>query len=202
MLCQKFLGVFLVKFLLSGKLPTVRDQSFLLLLGIHLSTFFYFHSKHGKGFMNRLMKSDTRLVIQETFKGYGKGISLLSSINKGFKLETNLIYFIFVIIVRCSASSTAKAIFLSKLIKRKKKPIKFNKTKINFVFNSIPTIIVYLVIVALRYHLTKEVTSSLEQTVTNFFVIFMTMSRFVRSLCKILKLQQRKTKRKIKREKL
>jgi len=100
------------------------------------------------------MKSDTRLVLQETFKGYGKGISLLSSINKGFKLETNALYFILVIIIRCLASSTFKVIFLAKILKRKK--FKLKKTKINFVFNAIPTIITYIVIIMVRHIMPSE----------------------------------------------
>lgn len=144
------------------------------------------------------MKSDTRLVLQETFKGYGKGISLLSSINKGFKLETNALYFIFVIVVRCLASSIFKVVFLSKVLGRKK--FKLKKTKVNFVFNAIPTIIAYLVLIFVKSLLSPEYREGLEESITFFFVCFMMMTRLIRSFWKVLNLRKRKDKKKIKAE--
>ncbi len=144
-MCQKFLGLLIVKMMLTWELPTLRDQSFLFLLGLHLSTFFYFHTRHGKGMMKRIMKSKVRYVLQETFKGYGKSLNLLSAIHKALKLQADPIYFIFVLVVRCSISSIFKSFILKVLIKRKN--FKLKRAKTNLIFNAIPSIIVYLAIV-------------------------------------------------------
>eukprot|EP00347_Sterkiella_histriomuscorum_P015418 403357098 len=198
LLCQKFMSIFIVKILLTGSFPSIIDSSFFLLFGLHLSSFFYFHSHHGKKFLGWIMKSDTRLVLQETFKGYGKGISLLSSIYKGFKLDTNPLYFIMVIVIRCLASSTFKVIFLSKILGKKK--FKLKKTKVNFVFNAIPTIIAYFMICLVKMLLSRENGQGLEEGITFFFVCFMMFTRMIKSFWKILNLRKRKDKKKMKKE--
>jgi hypothetical protein len=144
------------------------------------------------------MKSELRLVLQETFKGYGKGISLLSSINKGFKFETNALYFILVIIIRCLASSVFKVLFLAKILKKKK--FKLKKPKINFIFNAIPTIIIYLVLILVRKFLPEGTKEEIEAEIRFFFVVFMTMTRLIRSFWKLLNLRKRKEKLKIRNE--
>ena len=144
------------------------------------------------------MKSDTRLVLQETFKGYGKGRSLLSSMNKGFKLHTNPAYFIVVIVVRCLASSVFKVLFLAKILKRKK--FKLKKTKINFVFNAVPTIITYVVLLLVKQVFFVDCSEELEVDIKFFFMVFMTMTRLIKSFWKILNLRKRKDKVKIKRK--
>lgn len=197
LLVQKFIGIFILKILLTWRLPSVKDQSMLFLLGLHLTTFFYFHSKHGKGFMSKIMKSHTRLVLQESFKGYGKGINLLASIYKGLKYDTDVFYFIFVLVVRCSVSSAFKSMYLSTVVKRK--PIRFKKTKVNFVFNAIPTIIVYLTIVLIRKTFSYETGKALEDNVTTSFMMFMVISRCVRSLWKVLNMKKKREKKKYKR---
>ncbi|CDW88782.1 UNKNOWN [Stylonychia lemnae] len=192
------MSIFIVKILITGSLPTLIDQSFFILLGLHLSTFFYFHSRHGKNFLNKIMKSDTRLVLQETFKGYGKGISLLSSINQGFKFETNAIYFIFVIVIRCLASSSFKLLFLSKIVK--KKAFKLKKTKVNFIFNAVPTICIYITLLFVRNCLPTSFHKCLEDNITFFFITFMAISRLIRSFWKVLNMRKRKDKKKIKKQ--
>jgi hypothetical protein len=157
LLCQKFLGLFIVKMMLTWQLPTLRDQSLIFLLGLHLSTFFYFHTNHGKGIMNKIMKSNTRLVLQETFKGYGKAINLLSSINKGLRLSTDPLYFVFVLMIRCSISAIFKSFVLGTIIKRK--GFKLKRTKINLVFNALPSILVYLALSLARHVAELEISS-------------------------------------------
>lgn len=137
------MSLLLGKILLQGQIPTLRDSSFLLLLVIHFVTFALFHS-HGKveDFMTRLKKSEIRIVVQETFKGYGKGLSLLKLVAKGYEMHTSGTYFLMVLVMRGSASAIFKASYVSIVVK---KPIKVKKAKINFLFITLPTAVLYLV---------------------------------------------------------
>ena len=110
---------------------------------IHFVTFAFFHS-HFKveTFMNRLKKSEIRIVIQETFKGYGKGLNLLKLVAKGYEMHTSGSYFLMVLVMRGSASAIFKSTYVSVVVK---KPIKVKKAKINFLFITIPTAILYIV---------------------------------------------------------
>lgn len=126
LLGQKFMSLLVTKLLLFGELPSLKDQTFLLLLGIHFTTFLCFHSTPVKGFMERYRKSEYRKLVQETFKGYGKGFSLLVLVNKGFKLQIQPVYFIFILVIRGTASSLYKSATLSYLLN---KPFKLKKPR-------------------------------------------------------------------------
>ena len=134
--------------MLTWSLPTLKDQSLIFLLGLHLSTFFYFHSKHGQGLMRKIMKNNKRIVVQDTFKGYGKSLNLASSIRKALRYESDPLYFIVILVIRCSITSIFKTFIIKTLIKRK--PFKLKRTKVNLVFNAIPSILVYLAILLVR----------------------------------------------------
>ena len=77
LLVQKFMSIVIAKVSLYGEFPTLKDSSFLLLLGIHFLTFTLFHTHTGEEVMDRINKSEIRIVMQETFKGYGKGLNLI-----------------------------------------------------------------------------------------------------------------------------
>jgi hypothetical protein len=77
LLGQKFMSIFISKLSLYGELPGFSDSSFLMLLAIHLVMFTFFHTAIGDRVMNKIKKSEVRIVCQETFKGYGKGLSLI-----------------------------------------------------------------------------------------------------------------------------
>jgi hypothetical protein len=73
LLVQKFMSIVIAKVSLYGEFPLLKDSSFLLLLGIHFLSFTLFHTRTGEEVMDRINKSEIRIVVQETFKGYGKG---------------------------------------------------------------------------------------------------------------------------------
>lgn len=196
LLCQKFLGLLFVKMMLTWQLPTLRDQSFLFLLGLHLSTFFYFHTRHGKGLMKRIMKSKVRFVTQETFKGYGKALNLLSSIHKALKLDADPIYFVFVLVVRCSISAIFKSFILKVIIKRKK--FKTKRAKTNLIYNAIPSLIVYFAILLGKHLLDLEDQHFLELRITMVFTMFMVISRCIRSFWKLRSQKKQRNKKKLK----
>jgi hypothetical protein len=135
------MSIVIAKISLYGEFPTIKDSSFLVLLGVHFLTFTLFHTHTGEEVMNKINKSELRIVIQETFKGYGKGLNIISLIHKGMKLHANVPYFIFVLAIRGSASAMFKAWCISLI---EKKPIKTNKAKNNFLFIAIPSIFLYL----------------------------------------------------------
>ena len=86
LLGQKFMSIVISKLSLYGELPTLHDSSFLVLLGVHFLTFTLFHTHTGEDVMMKIKRSEVRIVVQETFKGYGKGLSLIKLVNKGIKL--------------------------------------------------------------------------------------------------------------------
>jgi hypothetical protein len=175
------MSIVIGKVSLYGELPTLRDSSFLVLLGIHFLTFTLFHTHTGEDLMNRVKRSEVRIVVQETFKGYGKGLSLISLVNKGMKLHTNPLYFVFVLFIRGSASALFKSTCVSFLLKKR---IKVKKARINFIFITIPSVGLFLVKFILRRYVDQS--APLEQSVVHFFVLFMVISRCLRALVKIL----------------
>jgi hypothetical protein len=92
--------------------------------------------------MMKIKKSEVRIICQETFKGYGKGLSLLRLVSKGIKLHMNGAYFVLVLFIRGSASALFKACILSILLK---KPVKTNKAKLNYLFITIPSVFLFLI---------------------------------------------------------
>jgi len=176
--------------MLTWSLPTLKDLSLILLLGVHLSTFFYFHSKHGQNLTRRLMKDNKRIVIQDTFKGYGKSLNLLSSIRKALRYDSDPLYFMAVLVIRCSITSIFKTFIIKTLIKRK--AFKLKRTEINLVFNAVPSIIVYLAVLLVRHALPVEMWEEVEQHIFLFFSIFMVISRCIRSLWRVYKIINKK----------
>ena len=129
LLFQKCMSIIVSKLLLYGELPTLHDSSFLLLLGLHFVTFALFHSGPANAFMNRINNSQIRQVCQETFKGYGKGLNLVKLVLKGFALQTDVAYFLGVLVIRGSASAVFKAVYVSCIMD---KPVNLKKAKNNF----------------------------------------------------------------------
>ncbi len=121
---------------------------------------------------------------------------MLSSIHKALKLEADPIYFIFILIVRCSISALFKSFVLKVLIKRKN--FKLKRMKVNLIFNAIPSIIVYLAIVLAKYLLNLEDREYLEIHITMVFTMFMVISRCIRSFWKLRSQKRRRDKKKLK----
>lgn len=90
--------------------------------------------------MSRIKKSKLRIMMQETFKGYGKAINLMGSIRKALEIQSNFPYFVWVLVIRGSASALFKATMLSFILKR---PIVTKKAKRNFYQNTIPAVSLY-----------------------------------------------------------
>ena len=183
------MSLLVTKVLLFGELPSLKDQTFLLLLGIHFTTFLCFHSTPVKGFMERYRKSEYRKLVQETFKGYGKGFSLLVLVNKGFKLQIQPVYFIFILVIRGTASSLYKSATLSYLLK---KPFKLKKPRQNLIFNTLPTAIVFLTLLPLHMYTFTHLAQEVERILTNIFVTYMVVSRCIRAVLKQVKSSQKK----------
>ncbi len=108
------------------------------------------------------------------------------------KLHTNAVYFLLVLIVRGSASAMFKAGCVSLITKKR---IKTKKAKRNFLFITIPSMVLYLVHLFLKTSymeyltncLSKHSTGEVEQAVVHIFITFTVVSRCVRALTKILK---------------
>lgn len=94
------------------------------------------------------------------------------------KLHTHGFYFVIVLLIRGSASALFKALCISLIMK---KPLKTKKAKINFLFITIPSVLLFLVkkaVLALRLD---------HASVLHFFLLFMVVSRCIRALVKVLK---------------
>ena len=115
------MSVIVVKRLLYGEIPSIRDGKVLYLISIHTITFLFFHSEVGNKLMERIRKSLRRKFVQETFKGYSKGLKLLMLVNKGITKEISDEFFIWLLIVRCIASSIFKSCILSIFLKKRVK---------------------------------------------------------------------------------
>ena len=136
------MSMIIIKLLLQGQLPSFRDSTVFFFLALHFITFMAFHSKIGIDVMDTLRKSAVRRVLQETFKGYGKGLALLALVHKGTNAEISLSYFIWVMIVRGSASALFKSCILSIILG---KPLKLKKPQANFIYNTLPSITLLLI---------------------------------------------------------
>ena len=106
----------------------------------------------------------------------------MTLINKAFKLSINPLYFLFVLIIRGSISAIFKELYVNSLLK---KPLKFRKPKINFLFITLPSLTLYLMLLGLRYFSGYE-SDSLEPHLVHFFITFMVVSRCLRALVKVL----------------
>ena len=71
------MSIIIAKLSLYGELPNLKDSTFLMLLLIHFVTFTLFHTAIGDKVMKKIKNSEVRIVCQETFKGYGKGLNLI-----------------------------------------------------------------------------------------------------------------------------
>ena len=131
------MSMIIIKLLLLGELPSLSDSTVFFFLALHFVTFIAFHSKIGTDVMDTLRKSAMRRLLQETFKGYGKGLKLLSLVHKGIDAEISMAYFIWVLVVRGSASAFFKSSIISKILG---KPLKLKKPKANFIYNTLPCI--------------------------------------------------------------
>ena len=136
------MSIIVAKLSLYGELPNLKDSTFLMLLLIHFVTFTLFHTAIGDKVMRKIKKSEVRIVCQETFKGYGKGLSLIQLVHKGMNVGINPVYFIIVLLIRGSASALFKAFFVSFI---EKKAINTSRAKSNLLFITVPTIALYLV---------------------------------------------------------
>jgi hypothetical protein len=104
---------------------------------------------------------------------------LLVLVGKGLSLHINPLYFLFVLVVRGSASALYKAFFISHLMKKK---LNMKKPKRNFLYNTCPTIIVFIALYFLYgrapYHFAKE----MERMLTWVFVTYMIIYRCLRAV--------------------
>lgn len=171
----------------------------MLLLLVHTVFFFYMHSKMGNGFTNMLMKSRFRVIFQETFKGYGKALNVLSAIKEAFKIGTDGVWAIVVLVIRGVASATLKQIIIFFLLRRKR--FKYDKPRANFFFVSIPSVTLYIALVLIKTFADPEMVRFLEEDCVLFFMTFMVMSKFVRSFNKIVYYRSKRIKKKYKTHK-
>ena len=123
----------------------------------------------GNELMNRIKKSQYRILFQETFKGYGKALNLMASVKKALTLETNFAYFIIVLVVRGSASALCKATLI-KVIVRNKESIETKKAISNLYWNTVPTMLVYVLRFTVRQMshyalIDKEQLNEMESTI-------------------------------------
>lgn len=161
-------------------------------------TFLFFHSTPVKGLMLRYSKNPYRKVIQETFKGYGKGFNLLLLVNKGLNLGIHPLYFTGVLIIRGSASAIYKQIYLSILLN---KNLKWSKPRLNFIMNTTPTILVFYIIYCLTHFTHKHLAIVVERHLTIVFVNFMIVTRCIKAVLAQTTSQQKKNLKKLTGEK-
>ena len=173
LLYQKAMSMIVGRLLLYNELPTFRDPTYLILFSLHLTTFLLFRTTQGKRLMNTLEKSQVRKVAQETFKGYGKALTLITLVGKGLQLHSDTHYFLAVLTVRGSVSAMFKATYLSLLLKT---PINLKQAKQNFLLTTLPSVLLYLAL--------KSVSHRLEHAIIQMFLVFMATSRFYRAVNK------------------
>lgn len=198
--------MFIVKLLLSGELPSLKDSTVFFFLGLHFITFIAFHSKIGSDVMENLRKSTIRRVFQETFKGYGKGLALIALVHKGFNAEISMAYFIWILAVRGSASALFKSFNLSMILG---KSMKWKKPKANFIFNTVPSISLLIIEKLVFTFSCPEFAAEVQGHLVHFFIVFMVISRCLRSMTRIIlkngKIKKKKKKnnktKKVKKEK-
>lgn len=136
------MSLIVVKRFLYGKIPSLTDPKIIYLISIHSITFLFFHSEVGNSVMEYLRRSHRRKFFQETFKGYAKGLKMLMLVNKGITRVISDEFFIWLLVVRCVASSLFKSCILSLFTKKR---IKYAKPKANLLFNAIPSITLFII---------------------------------------------------------
>lgn len=104
----------------------------------------------------------------------------MTLINKSFKLSINPVYFIVVLLIRGSISALFKELYVKSILK---KPLKFRKPKINFLFITLPSLTLYLLMFGGRIVFSNHY--DIEAHLTHFFITFMVVSRCLRALVKI-----------------
>jgi hypothetical protein len=129
------------------------------------------------------------------------------------KLHTSIPYFIFVLMIRGSASAMFKAWCVSLI---EKKPIRVSKAKSNFLFIAIPSIMLFLTQLVLKTYFSSWdnnesddmdhqmlryfISGNLEQMILHFFVTFMVISRCMRTLKRVFEqMQKDKTSKRLRR---
>ena len=131
---------------------------------------------------------------------------MVALVHKGTNAEISLGYFIWVLVVRGSASSLFKSSILSVLLG---KNLKLKKPKANFIFNTLPSIVLLLVEKFLFTFATYELATEIRGHLVHFFITFMVVSRCLRSMTRIItkngKLKKKKknkaTKKALKKDK-
>ena len=107
---QKFIGIFLTKVLLHNQFPSHKDSTFFALLAIHFLSFTFFHSENGRQLMIKYKRNIYRKLFQQAFKGYGKGLKLMSLIHKGMSLDVNPLYFSSILVIRSCAAALYRTV--------------------------------------------------------------------------------------------
>lgn len=172
--------------LLFWEFPSLIDSTFFFFLGLHCIAFVLFHSERGTHFLLRYRKSANRKLIQETFKGYGKGYKLFRLIAKGIDMSINPFYFSFLLIVRGSISAFYKSVVLCYLLK--KKELKLNKPIENIKFNALPALVVYVAYISMsKLTTTNKVPMVMENSILSFFVPTMIVIRSLKTTWKVLR---------------
>jgi hypothetical protein len=120
----------------------MKDGWLFLLLALHFLSFLCLHTKPGRKIMQKYKRNPYRMVIQQTFKGYGKGIKLIALVEKGVEMCINPLYFCAVICVRCSVAALYKTLMLGFFLK---KEFRFRKIRDNLKMNGIPTLLLFII---------------------------------------------------------
>ena len=77
----------------------------------------------------------------ESIKGFGKGLKMITLINKAITQELLPTYFLCVLLIRCLASAFIKSLLLKLLLKKK---LNLEKLKFNFEYIALATFLMYL----------------------------------------------------------
>lgn len=130
-----------------------------------------------------------RRVVQETFKGYGNGLSMMVLLNKGLYFDITPQYFLFILLVRGSVSIIYKTICVSYIRKR---PIKHKKVYAKLKYNTLPAMVVFLVILWAINNYNKILAREIEIHITSIYVTFMIVIRTLRMVTGEIKTLERK----------
>lgn len=174
----------MAKALIFWELPTLMDSTFIFFMGLHFIAFMYIHSERGTKILMKYRQSPYRKVVQETMKGYGKGLKLFKLLDRGIEFNVNPLYFLFVLLIRGTASAIYKTTVLSYLLD---KPLRFNKAKQNILFNSLPSMILYLIYIFVAYLTKFQFHGELAKPLLAIFVPTMIVIRSLRTMWKVLK---------------
>lgn len=60
------------------------------------------------------------------------------------------------------------------------KPLKMKKAKINFIFNTLPSIVIFIVLAVIAKYTNKHMVHEVEKHMTTVFVTFMILTRCIR----------------------